>query len=388
MKFDGIRVLDLTQFLPGPTVTLMMADHGADVIKIESVQAGEPTRTIGQRRPGQDQTVYFQNTQRGKRSLTLNLKDDSAKQIFTRLAATADVVIESFRPGVAKRLGVDYEAVRAVKPDIVYASISAFGQTGPMNQDPAHDLAVQAYCGLLSCNADANGEPVIPAMPAADMLVAAQTLAGISMALFRRASTGEGDYLDMSMMDAVLSSMPNSMGAAFGEQRAPTLNHERIWGGAALYKIYATSDGKHIALGGSEIKFATNLLNHLGRPDLIERCKAPPGPEQFPVMEFLETTFKTKTQAEWVSELADVDLCFAPVNDLRTGLNLPQNSHRNMVIHDEQGHEHLGVAIQFQSEPGTVNFSAPDLGEHNQTILAELGYTADEVANLRSNGTI
>ena len=158
MKFDGIRVLDLTQFLPGPTVTLMMADHGADVIKIESVQAGEPTRTIGQRRPGQDQTVYFQNTQRGKRSLTLNLKDDSAKQIFTRLAATADVVIESFRPGVAKRLGVDYEAVRAVKPDIVYASISAFGQTGPMNQDPAHDLAVQAYCGLLSCNADANGE--------------------------------------------------------------------------------------------------------------------------------------------------------------------------------------------------------------------------------------
>ena len=190
MKLEGVKVLDLSQFLPGPTVTQMMSDHGAEVIKIEAVGIGEPTREIGQRRSGR--SVYFDCTQRGKKSITLNLKSSEGQSAFLKLAASVDVVIESFRPGVAKRLGVDYSSIKAVKNDIIYASISAFGQSGPMEQNPAHDLAVEAFCGLLSCNADVHDRPVIPGMPSADMLVAAQTLAGIAMALFRRTETGEG----------------------------------------------------------------------------------------------------------------------------------------------------------------------------------------------------
>lgn len=386
MKLEGIRVLDLSQFLPGPTVTQMMADHGADVIKIESVGTGEPTREIGQRRAGR--TVYFACTQRGKRSVTLNLKDDRGRDAFLGLAATADVVVESFRPGVAKRLGIDYEVVRREKPDIVYASISAFGQTGPMEQDPAHDLAVQGYCGLLSCNADRDGNPVIPAMPAADMLVAAQTLAGIAMALLRRERTGEGDYLDMAMMDAVLSSMPNSMGAAFAEQRPPTLAHERIWGGAAMYRIYETKDGKHIVLGGSEAKFATNLLTYFDRLDLLERCKEPPGPQQLPVIEFLDETFSKRTQAQWVEDLGNLDICFAPVNDLRSGLDLAQTRHREMVVEDDEGHEHLGIPMKYANEPGRIRFQAPQLGADTDAVLAEIGFDGPTLKAMHSQGAI
>ena len=386
MKLDGIRVLDLSLFLPGPTVTQMMADHGADVIKIESVGQGEPTRHIGQRREGR--SVYFDCTQRGKRSLTLNLKDPRGLNVFMRLAATADVVLESFRPGVAKRLGVDYASVRALRPEIVYASISAFGQSGPLEQNPAHDLAVEAFSGLLSCNVDGNGNPVIPAMPAADMLVAALTLGGIAMALLRRERTGRGDYLDMAMMDSLFASMPNSMGAAFAEKRAPTPTHERIWGGAAMYRIYETADRKHIVLGGSEIKFATNLLAHLGRLDLLDRLEAPPGPEQFPVIEYLTEVFATKTQAEWVDELGSLDICFAPVNDLRTGLDLEQTRHREMVVEDPDGREHLGIAVKYHSEPGRIDFDSPDLGEHTNELLEELGLSKDEIESLRTSGAV
>ena len=219
MKLDGIRVLDLSLFLPGPTATVMLADHGAEVIKVESLGEGEPNRHIGQRRG--DRSVYFDNTHRGKKSLALNLKNPRGRALFLELAQTADVIVEAFRPGVVKRLGVDYDAVAAVNPRIVYASISAFGQTGPLVGRPAHDLAVEALVGLLSNNVDRDGRPVLPAMPAGDMLAAAYAVAGIAMALYRREQTGRGDYLDLAMMDSILFSMPNSMGAAFAEQRPP-----------------------------------------------------------------------------------------------------------------------------------------------------------------------
>ncbi len=386
MKLDGVKVLDLSQFLPGPTVTQMMSDHGAEVIKIESVGVGEPTRDIGQRRDGR--SVYFDCTQRGKKSITLNLKSSDGQSAFLRLAASADVVIESFRPGVAKRLGVDYSSIKAVKNDIIYASISAFGQSGPMEQNPAHDLAVEAFCGLLSCNVDAEDRPVIPAMPSADMLVAAQTLAGIAMALFRRMETGEGDYLDMAMMDAVLSSMPNSMGAVFADKRSPTIKDERIWGGAAMYRIYETSDLKHIVLGGSEMKFAINLLSHLGRKDLIDLCREPPGPKQLPVVDFFKQIFREKTQAQWVEELGSLDICFAPVNDLRAALNLPQTRHREMVVLDAAQREHLGISIKFENEPGSIRFESPELGEHTENVLKTVGYNKEDLKRLLNSGSI
>ena len=386
MKLDGITVLDLSLFLPGPTVTQLMADQGARVIKIENPQEGEPNRQIGQRRGSE--TVYFACTHRGKESLTLNLKSADGLNIFRKLATRADVVVESFRPGVVKRLGVDYESVRAVRPDIVYASISAYGQSGPLMDDPAHDLAVQAMCGLLSNNLDGAGNPVMPAMPAGDMLAATLTLSGILMALLRRAQTGEGDYLDVAMMDSILACMPNSMGAAFAEGRAPQPQQERIWGGNALYRIYRTKDDRHIVLGGSELKFARNLLAWLGREDLLPLCELPPGDGQRPLVAFLEATFATRTQAEWVDGFAGLDVCFAPVNDLRTGLDLPQTRHRSMCVEDAAGKEHLGTPLKFSREPAHINFAAPALGEHNRSVLAELGYSESQADALSTAGVI
>ncbi|MFB3105732.1 MAG: CaiB/BaiF CoA transferase family protein, partial [Pseudomonadales bacterium] len=350
MKLDGVKVLDLSLFLPGPTVTQMMADHGAEVIKIENLGEGEPNRQIGQRRG--DETVYFTCTHRGKQSLALNLKSERGVAIFLGLAATADVIVESFRPGVVRRLGVDYEAVRAVKPDIIYASISAFGQDGPLVQNPAHDLAVEAMCGLLSNNVDEQGTPVLPGIPAGDMLAATITLAGVLMALFQREQTGAGDYLDVAMMDSILSCMPNNMGAVFADNKPPVPQEERTWGGNAMYRIYATKDAKHIVLGGSELKFARNLLTKLGREDLIDLCAEPPGRKQRPVVEFFDELFKTRTQTQWVDFFEGLDVCFAPVNDLRAGLNLAQTTHREMCLVDDTGREHLGIPIKYLHEPG------------------------------------
>lgn len=384
MKFDGVRVVDLSLFLPGPTLTQMMADHGADVVKVEPRGEGEPNRHIGQMRNGE--TVYFANTHRGKRSLPLDLKHPGGKAVFERLVRGADVVIEAFRPGVARRLGVDYAAVATIRPDVVYASLSAFGQDGPLAHRPAHDLAVEAMCGLLSNNVDAHGRPCLPAMPSGDMLTAALGLAGVAMALYRRTQTGRGDYLDLAMMDAILASMPNSMGAAFAEQRAPTPSEERVWGGNAMYRIYETADGRHIVLGGAEVKFARNLLTKLGRPDLIALCEGPPGSRQRPVIDFFEATFRTRSQADWLAFLDELDVCFAPVNDLRRGLDHPQVAHRGMRLIDERGYEHLGTPFKFDDEPGRVRFEAPRYGEHTREILRQLGYGDDEAAALIAGG--
>lgn len=386
MKLSGITCLDLSLFLPGPTVTQLMADHGARVIKIESLGEGEPNRHIGQQRNGE--TVYFTCTHRGKESLSLNLKDPAGLEVFHKLALTADVIVESFRPGVVKRLGVDYDTISAINPRIVYASISAYGQTGPLATDPAHDLAVEAMCGLLSNNVDGHGTPVMPAMPAGDMLAATLTLSGILMALLRRAGTGRGDYLDVAMMDAILACMPNSMGAVFADGVPPQPQNERIWGGNALYRIYATADGGHITLGGAEGKFARNLLTALKREDLIPLCGLPPGPGQLPVVAFLTETFATRTKAEWVGFFAGLDVCFAPVNDLRTGLDLPQTRHRAMCIEDESGREHLGTPLKFAAEPAALNLRAPAHGEHTAAILGECGYGPEQVSALRTRGVI
>lgn len=206
MKLEGVKVLDLSLFLPGPMLTLMMADHGAEVIKVEPMGEGEPTRHVGYRKNGE--SVWFRNTHRGKASIQLNLKEAADHAVFMRLAAEADVVVEAFRPGVVKRLGVDYDAVRAVNPGVVYCSISAFGQDGPYRDRPAHDVAVQAFAGVVSLNEGQDGLPAMPAMPVADALGSLTALSGVLMALLRKRVTGVGDYLDVAMFDSVLAWTP------------------------------------------------------------------------------------------------------------------------------------------------------------------------------------
>jgi crotonobetainyl-CoA:carnitine CoA-transferase CaiB-like acyl-CoA transferase len=331
-------------------------------------------------------TVWFANTHRGKKSLTLNLKTPEGVEALLRLAETADVLVEAFRPGVVDRLGAGYRAVAARNPRIVYASISAYGQSGPYAHRPAHDLAVEAMSGVLSVNVGWDDRPWNPGLQAADMLASNIALAGVLMALLRRERTGRGDYLDVALMDALIASMANNYGPPMAERRQPVPKDERSWGGNAMFRVYRTSDGRFVALGGAEIKFARNLLTALGRPDLVELCRLPPGPGQQPVREFLERSFKTRTQAEWISWMADKDVAFAPVKTLREGLDDPQVRHREMVVEDGRGWEHIGLPIKYEDEPGRIDFQLPALGEHSEEILRGLGYDDAELAAMKANG--
>ena len=386
MKLQGLRVVDLSLFLPGPLMTQFRADHGAEVIKVESLREGEPNRQIGEKRGGV--SVYFANTHRGKKSLALDLKDPAGIEVLMRLAEKSDVLVEAFRPGVAERLGFGYRQVAARAPRIVYASIAAFGQSGPYRNLAAHDLATEAMTGVLSLNRGADGKPAMPALANADMLASMMALSGVLMALLRRKDTGKGDYLDIAMADSLLACLPNNMGTAMSARRQPVLAEERALGGNALYNIYATKDGDFIVLAGQERKFAVNLLTALGRPDLVAPCGLPPGPGQDPVREFLRDAFRRKTKQEWVEWFNGKDIAFAPLQTLPEVLEDPHFKARGMVLKDARGWDHLGVPIKFADEPGRANFRSPARGEHSSQILRSLGYAEHEIAKLKEQGVI
>lgn len=382
MKLEGIRVLDLSLFLPGPHFTMMMADHGAEVIALEP-PGGEPVRQIGLRQNGQ--SVWFRNVYRGKKSINLNLKSAAGKAAFLKLCATVDVLVEAFRPGVMQRLGLDYDAIKEVNPGIVYCSISAYGQTGPKALQPAHDLSIQADSGAVFINQGPDGQPAMPGMPVADMAGSLMALSGVLMALFKKRQSGVGDYLDISMQDSLVAWYANVMGPPFAEARAPVVAHERSWGGAAFYQLYQTADQRYLSLGGSELKFAENLLNALGRPDLLAFCKLPPGPAQDPVKTFLCKTFLSQPLAYWQQFLADVDLCWAPVRDLNEAVRDSHLRERDMLLQDQDGNLQLGVPIKYRHEPAKPNFSLPGFSEHTVALLTELGYSASDIAAMQTS---
>ena len=364
MKLEGLRVLDLSLFLPGPYLTLALADHGAEVIKIEPRGEGDPTRHLGL--SDGPSTVYFRNLNRGKKSVVMDLKDAGEREALLRMAETADVFVESFRPGVVDRLGVGYEQLRRRNPGIVYCSISAFGQDGPYRDRPAHDLAVEALSGVLSLNLGEDGRPTIPALPLADLLSSLNGLAGILMALFRRQRTGQGDFVGIAMHDSMLAGLANILGPTLAENRQPVARHERTTGGSAFYRLYETADGRHLALGGQEMKFVKNLLGALGRPELAPLCERP-GPHQKPAMDFLEHTFKAKTLAENLAFLSELDVCYAPVNTLPEALEAAADK----LVTDELGRRHLAPPIRFRDEPARPSLREPKLGEHDDLKKAD-----------------
>jgi len=385
MKLAGVNVIDLSMFLPGPHFTMMMADHGANVIRIEAM-GGEPVRQIGWRQGGH--SVWFRNTHRGKRSLRLNLKDPRGKEILFKLAERADVLVEAFRPGVMARLGIDYPTVSARAPQLIYCSLSAFGQTSRYRDRPAHDLAMEAMLGTVSFNRGQDGKPTLVSMPSADMCGSLMGLAGVLMALVRQRTTGQGDYIDLSMHDALLAWTAHYQGPVFAARQAHDVKNSRNWGGSAFYNLYETSDHAWIVLGGVEIHFCENFLKKAGRLDLLDRCREPPGPEQAPVTAFLAEFFRERTQADALAWLADVDCCYAPVRTLLEGVLDPNTTERDMLLQDEAGNDHLGIPIKYSHEPGQVDFKVPKLGEHSHQILAELGYATAVIEGLASTGVI
>jgi crotonobetainyl-CoA:carnitine CoA-transferase CaiB-like acyl-CoA transferase len=369
MKLEGLRVVDLSVFLPGPYLTLALADHGAEVIKIEPPD-GDPTRRVGA--ADGPSTVYFRNLNRGKKSVVLDLKDPPNRERLLALAARADVFVESFRPGVCERLGVGYAEVSKRNPAIVYCSVNAFGNSGPYRDRPAHDLAVEGLAGVLSMTLGDDGRPALPGIPMADIAAGLQGLAGVLMALWRRRDTGRGDYVEVAMFDSLLAATPNIIGPVFAEQRDPDPKAQRTTGGAAFYRLYDTRDGRQVALAGQEPKFIERVLTALGRPDLIELCTRGPGPHQRPVVETLQAFFRSRTRQEALDWLASLDVCYAPVNTLLEATRDPHVAARELLLADELGRRHLAPAIRFADEPTRPRLREPLLGEHTDEVFAEL----------------
>jgi CoA:oxalate CoA-transferase len=355
-KLSGVRVVDLSVFLPGPMMTVMMADQGAEVWKVES-PGGDPARDQAPFENGQ--SVWFRNLNRGKKSVALDLKSAAGKAQLWELVEQADVFVEGFRPGVMQRLGFDYAAVAARNPRIVYCSITAFGQLGEMAHHPAHDMAVQAMAGFLSVNDGADGTPVVPGVAASDMAAGLTALSATLMALYAAKQTGRGDYIDCAMFDSLLPWCAHTAGSAIAGGPSPRSTHQRSLGGAGFYQIYATADGRQVVLGGRELKFVANLLTALGRMDLYPIAERPAG-EQDELIDFLRETFAQRSRDAWEEWFADKDVAFAPVLDFREAFDQPHVAERGLLIECNGSHQ-IAPAIRFTGETWEAR-EAPELG--------------------------
>jgi len=357
-KLSGLTVIDLTQFLPGPVMTMMMADQGARVIKIEP-PAGDPARL--QAPFAGRHSLWFANCNRGKEGLVLNLKDNADREKLTELVRSADVFVEGFRPGVMQRLGFDYAALSAINPQLIYCSISAFGQGNALSHHPAHDLAVQALTGFLSVNDGPGGVPVVPGVPSADMAAGLTALSAVLMAVIGRAASGQGDYIDCAMFDSLLPWSVHIAGDALLGGEPPISAQQRSLGGAGFYQVYTTSDGRHVCLAGREPKFAQVLLGALGREDLLAQTAQEAG-EQGALIAFLRETFASRTRDEWTAWFADKDVAFAPVLDFREALAAPHLAERGLLVEMDDDRRQIAPAIRFASEPDWTPGAVPELG--------------------------
>ena len=374
MKLDGLKVIDLSMFLPGPVISQMMADQGAQVIRVEA-PGGEPSRAFG---PYDEsgQSIWFRNTHRGKNSIALDLKVDADRAVLHRLVAEADVFIEGFRAGVAARLGMGYDELSGINPRLVYCSLSAFGQSGPLSSKGSHDMGAQAYTGLLALNDSGDGVPVVPGLPGADMACALTGLSGILMALYRRETTGQGDYVDAAMYDALMAWTAHLSGPTFATRTPPTTATHRSIGGSAFYNLYPTRDGRFIALTGRELKFAKGLLTALDRMDLYPLAEKEPGPDQQTLIGEMGAIFAERDFADWCAFLQNVEVSWAPVLDMAEAFDHPHAHAREMLI-DADGVELPGTPLKFRDEPGRPRTAAPDLDAQG-TALRENGWAGFE----------
>jgi crotonobetainyl-CoA:carnitine CoA-transferase CaiB-like acyl-CoA transferase len=362
LKLSGIRVLDFSRFMAGPLVSSIMADHGAEVIKIEAPD-GDPTRAGRRSRDAQIAGDSFAVLNRGKQSVVLDLKQERDRDAACQLIATADVLVESFSPGVTERLRIDAASAHRVNPRLVYCSISAFGQQGPLRDTAAHDPAVQALTGILP--RDRDGRPVISTVSVASWCTAHSALAGILMALIAARTTGLGDHLDISMHDVALSTRPNAVFAALsGHAQTGEMTL-----GYAMLEPYETADGAWLCLGAGEARFARPLLDALQRPDLIDVALGKPGDAQNPLREFLLTRFRERALDDWLDWLRTLGIPAMPVLDYRQAMQHPHAQARGMLLTDDAGHRHLNTPIRFTREPGRPTLTVAALGEHTQSVL-------------------
>lgn len=388
MSLEGILVIDLSRYGPGKYCTMTLADFGADVISIEIPRRkGKEWKYIAD-----DNSSRYLALNRNKKSITLNLKTDKGREIFYRMAERADVIVEGFRPGVVRRLGIDYEKIRQINPHIIYCSISGYGQEGPYTNRPGHDLSYVGMAGILSMTGYHNGSPVVLGTNIADLGGGyAQSLIGILMALFAREKTGIGEYIDVSMLDGLINWLWIVAAQYFVDGIVPKRGETMMTGSQPCYNIYQTKEGEYITLSILEPWFWEKLCQTLGCEDFIEDQYAI-GKRRDEIFTRFRKIFATKSRDEWVNILEKADIPFGPVLNLDEVFSDPQVRDRRMVVeidHPTIGKiKQLGIPIKFLNNPAKIRSPPPEYGQHTNEILAKMGYKEEEINQLRQDGII
>ena len=395
MPLSGYTILDLSVMTAGPVGTMLLGDLGADVIKVEEPARGDLARDLGNQFVN-GESVQFMSQNRNKRSLRLDLKSPDGKAVFLRMAKTADVIVENFRPGTVDRLGIGYEAVRAINPQIIYASASAFGQSGPYAAWPANDPIVQAVAGLMDMTGEAGGLPVRLGAPLPDFGAAAMMALGITTALLHRERTGVGQRIDTSLLAAALFSTIPRDGETIRSGKAPS----RLGSGHPTmvpYRNYEGADGKYFFAACFTEKFWTNLCRVLGRMDLLadERFinNTQRTANRHLLDAILEDAFVKQPAAYWVKTLSEADVPCAAVQDYHTALTTdPQIKHTGAVLHLDHPvagpMTNLANPLTLHGTPVEMRRPPPVLGQHSEEVLREYGFAASEIDELMSKGIV
>lgn len=381
---DGVRVLDLSRLLPGPFATQLLADYGAEVVKVEEPGGGDYLRSFAPLAGGE--SLFFLNLNRNKKSVVLDLRHADGRAVLVDLARRADVVVESFRPGVMDRLGLGWEALRAVNPRLVYCALTGYGQDGPYADKAGHDVNYLGLSGTLGLLRGSDGRPVIPGFQAADVGGGAlNAVVGILLALLSRDRTGEGQFVDAAMVDGLAPWVLYRW--AFRGSDEPTC----LSGEYPCYAVYEAADGRFLAVGALEAKFWDRLCRALGHPEWVER-QFDAGVERERIFDDLRAIFKTRPRDAWAEELAPADCCVTPVLEVDELEGHPYWRHRKLSLQYEDPARGLlgllGFPAKLSATPAGVRLPPPRLGEHTGEVLGALGYSAARVEELRAAGAV
>ena len=393
LPLEGMKVLDFSQIMAGPYCTMLLADMGADVIKIEKPNGGDDTRRMGPPFVN-GEAAGFLGINRNKRSVILDLKNERGVETARNMAKTSDVLIENFRPGTLERLGLGYDAIHALNSSLIYCTISGFGITGPYKTRGGFDLVAQGMSGIMSITGFPGSPPVKPGVPIADLTAGMYAAYGILTAYVNRLKTGKGQRIDTSLLEAGIAyTLWESMiYFTTGEIPKPAGSAHRL---TAPYQAFRTSDG-YINIGAANQANWERMCRAIDRDDLLEDPRFTANADRMPnleaLQETLEDTFSKKPTNHWMTKLEEVGVPSGPIYDMRQVYEDPQVRARDMVVetdHPTAGRiKNIGLPVKFSETPGSIRRSAPTLGQHTDEVLAEFGYSPEHIERLHEDGAV